>query len=194
MIKAASQGDGMTPFQEKVFRGAARASKRTGVPVTTHSDARHRGGEQQASVFEQEGLDPRMVCIGHSDEGADFDYLAGLARRGYALGFDHPFYGLPAMGGGTNGSPTWQQPRGDDEETDRRRLSTTDSFLANRLDVRDHHRAVKAGEMDQLNQANPDGDLFNVRNTIPYLRQIGVTDAQIRMITIANPRAFFARG
>jgi phosphotriesterase-related protein len=41
VIKAAHQGDGMTPFQEKMFIAAARASKRTGVPVTTHSDARH---------------------------------------------------------------------------------------------------------------------------------------------------------
>jgi predicted metal-dependent phosphotriesterase family hydrolase len=51
VIKAAHQGDGMTPFQEKVFRAAAHASKRTGVPVTTHSD-----------------------------ETTDFDYFAGKAR------------------------------------------------------------------------------------------------------------------
>jgi len=93
VIKAAHEGDGMTPFQEKVFRAAARASKRTGVPVTTHSDARHRGGEQQAAIFKQEALDPRTVCIGHNDESTDFDYLAGLARRGYTLGVDHLFYG-----------------------------------------------------------------------------------------------------
>ena len=122
VIKAASEGDGMTPFQEKVFRAAARACKRTGVPVTTHSDARHRGGEQQAAIFEQEGLDPKLVCIGHSDETADFDYLAGLARRGYTLGADHLFYGLPSMGGGTNSIPTWQDRATMLPEADRRRL------------------------------------------------------------------------
>lgn len=49
------------------------------------------------------------------------------------------------------------------------------------------------GTMDEINERNPFGNLFNIRKTIPYLRQIGVTDAQIRAITIANLRAFFAR-
>ncbi|HEY6621926.1 MAG TPA: hypothetical protein VIY68_20475 [Steroidobacteraceae bacterium] len=191
VIKAAHQGEGMTPFQEKVFRAAAHASKRTGVPVTTHSDARHRGGEQQAAIFEQEGLDPRMVCIGHSDESADFDYLAGLARRGYTLGFDHLFYGLPSMGGGANGIPAWQDRAAmikkliDAGLNDRIFLATDWMFGIT---------IAPAGTMDVLNERNPFGNLFNVRNTIPYLGQIGVTDEQIRTITVMNPRAFFARG
>ena len=191
VIKAAHQGDGMTPFQEKVFRAAARASKRTGVPVTTHSDARHRGGEQQAAIFEQEGLDPRVVCIGHSDESADFDYLAGLARRGYTLGIDHVFYGLSSMGGGTNGIPTWQDRAAmvkqliDAGLNDRIFLATDWMFALT---------IAPTGSFDVLNERNPFGNLFNLRNTIPYLRQIGVTDEQIRTITVVNPRAFFARG
>ena len=49
------------------------------------------------------------------------------------------------------------------------------------------------GTMDVLNERNPLGNLFNIRNTIPFLRQLGVTDEQIRNITVLNPRAFFAR-
>ena len=190
VIKAAHQGDGMTPFQEKVFRAAAHASKRTGVPVTTHSDARHRGGEQQAAIFEQEGLNPRMVCIGHSDETADFDYLAGLARRGYTLGFDHLFYGLPSMGGGASGIPAWQE-RGRmlrrliDAGFNDRLLLASDWFFALTI--------APTGTIDLLKERNPFGNLFNVRNTIPLLRQMGVTDEQIRTITITTPKAFFAR-
>lgn len=48
------------------------------------------------------------------------------------------------------------------------------------------------GTLDVLTERNPDGNLFNIRKTIPYLRQIGVTDDQILMITITNPRTFFA--
>ena len=190
VIKAAHQGDGMTPFQEKVFTAAARASKRTGVPVTTHSDARHRGGEQQAAIFEKEGLDPRMVCIGHSDETADFDYLAGLARRGYTLGIDHLFYGLSSMGGGTNGIPTWQE-----RATMVKKL--IDAGLNDRIvlatDWMFGITISPTGTMDVLNERNPLGNLFNIRNTIPFLRQLGVTDEQIRNITVLNSRAFFAR-
>ncbi len=181
----------MSPFQEKVFRPAAHASKRTGVPVTTHSDARHRGGEQQAAIFEQEGLDPRMVCIGHSDESPDFDYLAGLARRGYTLGIDHLVYGLPSMGGGTNGIPTWQDRAAMVKKLIDAGLNDR-IFLAN--DWMFGVTIAPTGTIDVLNERNPFGDLFNVRNTIPYLRQIGVTDEQIRTITVMNPKAFFARG
>jgi len=35
--------------------------------------------------------------------------------------------------------------------------------------------------------------LFNRRKTIPYLKQIGVTDEQIRTITMENPKRFFER-
>jgi len=191
VIKAASEGDAMTPFQEKVFRAAARASRRTGVPVTTHSDARHRGGEQQAAIFEKEGLDPKMVCIGHSDEATDFDYLAGLARRGYTLGLDHLFYGLPSMGGGSNGIPTWQE-RGTmlrrliDAGFNDRLLLASDWFFALTI--------APTGTIDVLKERNPFGNLFNIRNTIPYLRQMGVTDEEIRTITVTTPKAFFARG
>jgi phosphotriesterase-related protein len=191
VIKAASEGDGMTPFQEKVFRAAARACKRTGVPVTTHSDAKRRGGEQQAAIFEQEGLDPRMVCIGHSDESADFDYLAGLARRGYTLGIDHVFYGLSSMGGGTNGKPTWQDRAAMVKKLIDAGLNDR-IFLAN--DWMFGLTISPTGTFDVLNERNSSGNLFNLRNTIPYLRQIGVTDEQIRTITVRNPRAFFARG
>lgn len=189
VIKAASEGDGMTPFQEKVFRAAARASRRTGVPVTTHSDARRHGGRQQAAIFEQEGLDPRRVCIGHSDESADFDYLSDLMRRGYTLGFDHLFYGLSAMGGGTNGIPTWQ-----DRATMIRK--SIDAGFNNRIFLANDWMyglsIAPAGTMEVLDRSNPFGMLFNVRNTIPYMRQIGVTDEQIRTITFTNPKTFFA--
>ena len=190
VIKAASEGDKMTPFQENVFRAAARASRRTGIPVTTHSDARRRGGERQAAIFEQEGLDPRMVCIGHSDESAEFDYLAGLARRGYTLGIDHLFYGLSAMGGGTEGSPSWQGRvemirRLIDAGFNDRLFLANDWFFALTI--------APTGSNEALAERNPDGNLFNMRRTIPRLLELGVTPEQVRMITVANPRTFFAR-
>lgn len=189
VIKAACEGDAMTQFQENVFKAAARASKRTGVPVTTHSDARHRGGEQQAAIFEQEGLEPQRVCIGHSDESADFDYLLGLARRGYTLGFDHLFYGLASMGAGANSIPTWQDRAAMIKKLIDAGLNAR-IFLAN--DWMFALTISPTGTLDVLTERNPAGNLFNIRNTIPHLRQIGVTNEQIRMITVVNPQAFFA--
>jgi predicted metal-dependent phosphotriesterase family hydrolase len=39
----------------------------------------------------------------------------------------------------------------------------------------------------------PDGMLFNTRKLIPYLKQIGVSDQEIDIITVDNPRRFFSR-
>jgi phosphotriesterase-related protein len=106
VIKVATDREGVTPFLEKALRAAARASKATGIPVTTHTYAVGRIGEKQAEIFEAEGLSPTSVCLGHSDETTDMDYLTGLARRGYTRGMDHMPHGLRPP---TAGLPSWQQ-------------------------------------------------------------------------------------
>jgi predicted metal-dependent phosphotriesterase family hydrolase len=40
---------------------------------------------------------------------------------------------------------------------------------------------------------NPDGMLFTIRKTIPYLMQLGISEQQIRAIAIENPKGFFSR-
>src|SRR5450631_3285199 len=114
-----------------------------------------------------------MVCIGHSDESADFNYLAALARRGYTLGVDHLFYGLPSMDGGTNGIPTWQDRAATVKKLIDAGLNDR-IFLAN--DWMFGVTIAPMGTIDVLNERNPLGNLFNIQNTIPHLRQLGVTD------------------
>jgi len=187
VIKVATDREGVTPFLEKALRAAARASKATGTPVTTHTYAVGRIGEKQAEIFEAEGLSPTSVCLGHSDETTDMDYLTGLARRGYTLGMDHNPQGLrpPAAG-----LPSWQQRA----TTVKQMIDagfTDKLFLSN-----DWYFGVTiagTGAMDVMDKLNPDGMLFVTRKTIPYLEQLGVTDAQIRAITVDNPRRFFSR-
>jgi predicted metal-dependent phosphotriesterase family hydrolase len=95
------------------------------------------------------------------------------------------------MGGGSGGSPTWQDratmlKRLIDAGFNDRILLASDWFFALTI--------APTGTFELLNGRNTHGNLFNIRNTIPYLRQLGVTDEQIRTITVANPKAFFARG
>ena len=52
VIKVATDREGVTPFLDKALRAAARASRASGVPVTTHSYAPTRIGERQAEIFE----------------------------------------------------------------------------------------------------------------------------------------------
>jgi predicted metal-dependent phosphotriesterase family hydrolase len=48
-----------------------------------------------------------------------------------------------------------------------------------------------AGYMESMDALNRDGMLFNIRKTIPYLKELSVSDAQFRTFTIENPRCFF---
>jgi 5-phospho-D-xylono-1,4-lactonase len=43
-------------------------------------------------------------------------------------------------------------------------------------------------------KVNPDGLLFTIRKTIPYLKQLGVSERQIHAITVDNPKRFYGRG
>lgn len=177
VIKAATVSDSLTVFEERVLRAAARASKATGVPIETHSNSRLRGGIKQAEVFEAEGVSPARVSIGHSDDTDDMDYLIGLAKRGYTLGMDHAFWGMAP------GSTLSWQTR---VESVKRLIDA--GFVDNIFFSNDwvHGDVEREG-------VNPDGMLFTIRKTIPYLMQLGVSEQQIQVITIDNPRRFFSR-
>jgi phosphotriesterase-related protein len=178
VIKVAARSGAMTPAEEKVFRAAARASKATGIPVETHTNSSERGGEAQAAIFEAEGVSSTKVSLGHSNDTDDMDYLTGLAKRGYTLGMDHAFWGLAP-----GATLPWK-----------RRVECIKQL-------------VNAGFVDRLflsndwvfgdverEKVNPDGLLYTTRKTIPYLKQIGVSQREIRAITVENPKRFFSRG
>jgi phosphotriesterase-related protein len=191
VIKVATDQEGVTPFLEKALRAAARASKATGIPVTTHTYAVGRGGEKQAEIFEAEGLDPTHVCLGHCDESNDMGYLTGLAKRGYTIGMDHLTRGA-SSGTQTTGQAqllSWQQ-RAEciaklvDAGFAEKIFLSNDWFFGASLAV--------TGVMGAMDGLNPDGMLFATRKAIPQLKQLGVTDPQLRTITVENPRRFLA--
>jgi phosphotriesterase-related protein len=177
VIKVAARSEAMTPAEERIFRAAAHASKATGVPIETHTHARRRAGEQQVEIFEAEGVQPARVSLGHSDDTDDASYLVGLAKRGYTLGMDHIF-----RGAARGEKVTWQRRAEYIQQL-------VDAGFAERMFL-SNDWVLGDAEREAL---NPDGLLFNTRRTIPYLQETGVTQGAIDMITIANPRRFFAR-
>jgi len=88
IIKVANDAEGVTPEAEIILRAAARAHRATGVPISTHTWAPARIGEQQVRIFEDEGVDLGRVYVGHSNDTTDLDYLLGLLRKGVWLGLD----------------------------------------------------------------------------------------------------------
>lgn len=188
VIKVATDHEGVTPFLERALRAAARASKITGVPVTTHTYAADRIGEKQADIFESEGLSPAMVCLGHCDDTDDMDYLTGLVKRGYTIGMDHMTWGARDAAEADTKVLSWQQRA----QCIKKLIDA--GFCNNLFLSNDWYFGISiagAGAMEVMEKTNPDGILFNTRKTIPYLKQLGVTEQQIRTITVENPRRFF---
>lgn len=77
----------ISAVEERVFRAAARAHRRTGVTITTHA-ARWPVGDAQLDLLAEEGVDPGRVIIGHCDMVPDPAYHLRLARRGAWVQFD----------------------------------------------------------------------------------------------------------
>ena len=185
VIKAAAVAAAVTPAEEKGFRAAARASKATGVPIETHTNAGNRGGETQAAILEAEGASPARVSLGHSDDTKDVNYLIGLAKRGYTIGIDHVFYGATKPAKGEPDYVTnlrqipWQKRAG---------------YVKQLIDAGFGDKILLSNDWElERETINPDGFLFNTRKTIPYLKQLGVSQRDIHAITVDNPKRFFAR-
>jgi predicted metal-dependent phosphotriesterase family hydrolase len=113
-------------------------------------------------------------------------YLTGLAKRGYTIGMDHMPMGLRPP---SSGLVPWQK-----------RAATVkqliDAGYGDRIFLsNDWYFGVSiaaTGAMNAMEQLNPEGMLFTARKTIPYLRELGVSGAAIRTITVDNPRRFLS--
>ncbi len=185
IIKVANDMGGVTPEGEIILRAAARAQKATGVPISTHTWAPERVGEQQVAVFEDEGVDLNRVYVGHSNDTTDTEYLIGLLEKGVWIGLDR------YPGRQTELTPDWEG-----------RTQTAWKLIEagwGRRIMLGHDWSVTLSiasrEMQEQRQRyNPDGYLFITRRVIPRLKELGASDEDIANIFVDNPRRFFEGG
>lgn len=182
VIKVANDAEGVTEAGERILRGAARASLRTGVPISTHSYAPGRVGEQQWRIFREENVPPEKVYIGHSNDTTDFEYLTGLLREGLWLGWDR-------YPGGRVVGPGWE------ERTETLARLVQEGYAAQVM--LGHDWSVVSGTgahpEGQRRAYNPDGYLFITNRVLPRLRELGVEDADLRRMLVENPARFLGR-
>src|SRR5437870_10268119 len=88
VIMVANEAEGVTPPAEGVHRGAARALKRTGCQICTHTLAPAKVGALQVEIFLDEGAPMDRICIGHSADTTDVAYLESLLETGVYLPTD----------------------------------------------------------------------------------------------------------
>ena len=160
----------LSALEERVHRAAARASRRTGLAITTHavmSDV----GLAQLRIFEDEGADPARVVIGHADSYPSLDHYLAIVGRGASVEFD--FLGM---------SFTPQERYGEDRIVE----------LLCELLARDHGQRILLSQdvchNSQLKRYGGNGYVHLAETFLPRLRAAGVSDAEIATITVDNPR------
>jgi phosphotriesterase-related protein len=178
VIKVASDHriGGVTAESERILRGAARALKRTGCPISTHTSAAENIGARQIEIFRDEGAPMDRICIGHAADSTDVDYLESLLDAGVFLSMDR----YP------DAEPDWRQ-----------RNATVKALLdrgwAHRL-MLGHDESpspVRAGEQATAPD-DPPPYLFVSTVAIPGLRAAGVGDEEIDTMLRDVPRQFLS--
>jgi phosphotriesterase-related protein len=160
----------ITALEERVHRAAARASRRTGLPITTHA-VQSPVGLDQLTVFEEEGADLGRVVIGHADSYPRLDHYLAIVERGASIEFD--FVGMSF-------TPLEQHGEG-------RIVELLCDLLA-----RGHVERILLSQdvchNSQLRHYQGNGYTYLAETFLPRLRAAGVSDDEIRTITVDNPR------
>jgi phosphotriesterase-related protein len=156
--------------EERVHRAAARAARRTGLSITTHA-VQSTVGLDQLAIFEAEGADLTRVVIGHADSNPSPDYHLAIVERGASVEFD--FLGMAF-------TPLERHGEGRIVENLRELL------------VRGHLERILLSQDvchdSQLRRYGGNGYTYLAETFLPRLRAAGVSDDEIRTITVDNPR------
>jgi phosphotriesterase-related protein len=179
----------LTKNEEKVLRAAGRAHLRTGAPINVHTSW-GRGLKKYTvfktlDVLEEEGVDLRSVTMSHMGEWAGEDFLGELASRWVFLGIDCFGWDLPFTDFAT---------------------SMADWYHADFGRVRRVLELAKKGHLGQvlishdicfktcLKQYGGYGFDYIPRYVVPMLKSAGLTDHDVRILLVENPKRSLAWG
>ena len=167
-----TEGNPLVPNEIKVIQASGRASRITGAPVTLHTSARRREQPRILDMLEAEGADLSRVVVGHSNPlASDLAFMERLLARGVYIQFD-------TLG---------RQP------TVRRSVNDTDVAhgIVSLIDAGHVDRILLSQDVCtklQLKAYGGTGFSFIQEQFIPYLKRLGVTDAQLQTIMVENPK------
>lgn len=174
IIKCATDKAGVTELNRKLLEVAARAQRRSGTVISTHTSAAHQNGLLQQDIFEAEGVDLKRVIIGHCGDSQDLEYLEKILRRGSTIGMDR--FGIDML-----------LPTSDRVNT---MLELYKRGWAGQM-VLSHDASCLIDWFDKefLRAAAPKWNFKHVpQDVLPALREQGVSEDAIRQMTVENPR------
>ena len=180
ILKVATDEPGVTPGVEKVLRAVARAHRRTGAPISTHTHAASRRGLEQQAIFDEEGIDLSRVIIGHSGDTEDLEYLETLMKRGSLIGMDR--FGLDQI-----------------LSMEKRVAVVTRlcerGYAGQMVLAHDACSYIDWYPMEAVRAVVPNWHYLHIsRDVLPALRAVGVKEAQIEQMMVDNPRRVFEHG
>ena len=162
--------------EERVFRAVARASRATGMAVITHA-VMSPVGLAQLAVLEDAGADPGRVVVGHADSFPDLAHHERIFERGASIECD--FLGMSftpqeRLGEARLIRCCWScSPAAAPTGSSSRRTSATTSSCA-----------TTRGTATRTSR----------RRSCPGSASGGVGEAEIRQMTVENPRRILAIG
>ena len=173
-IKLAMSDDGPTALEIRNLKAAAKANQETGAVIASHTV----GGSvarKEMDVLEEAGLDLQRFIWVHAQTETDLTVLAETARRGAHLEFD------------SVGAPFQSQT--DLLET---LLAMIDAGYAEQLLLSHDAGWYNPARPDGLPEEGFRGYTALTKEFLPALLERGITEEQVRVITVNNPARAFA--
>jgi phosphotriesterase-related protein len=181
-LKCVVEERGLTPDQTRVQHAICETHRRTGLPITVHTNAAHRTGRLALELYAKQGVDLTKVVIGHAGDTDDLDHLRWIMDQGATIGCDR--FGLDLY------LPTPARVAAI--------AALCAQGYADRI-VLSHDAACYMDYFPDdaaqaaLAQAAPNWHFQHIHaDVLPALRESGVTEEQITTMLVDNPRRYFA--
>jgi phosphotriesterase-related protein len=162
----------ISPAQERVFRAAGRAHRRTGCPVLTHTTHFGELALEQLDLLGEEGVPAERVIVSHLGDRVGIKWWLPIARRGAWLNIDN-------LGFVSGYAPL--EVRADNVAALCSEGLVGQIMLSNDLCLIDQMAAFGGPGYDNV-----------IRNFVPLLRDRHVAEDDIQTLLVVNPARAFA--
>jgi len=161
----------ITPAQERVFRAAARAQRRTGCAIMTHTTHWGELALEQLDLLAEEGVPPSRVIVSHLGDRPGVRWLLPIAQRGAWIDVDNLAF------------------------LDYAPLSVRADNVAALFEAGFGSQIMLSNDICRIDQWGFYGGCGYdnvITNFYPLLKERGLTEQQILTMTVTNPSEAFA--
>jgi phosphotriesterase-related protein len=176
VIKVATGLRNISDCELASLKAAARAQKETGAPIISHTEGGTMGPEQ-VDVLVSEGANPKKIMCGHMCGNGSTEYQLAVLKRGVNVSFDR--FGIEMI------------------MPDAVRTATLIGLLglgyADRILISHDYIGCGLGRGGVMPEEGrkllANWSYTHIfRNIIPALKKAGITEQQINMMTVENPK------